>query len=165
MPRRPRCELPDGAYHVTVRGTGGTRIFLDDRDRALFTRLLVEVTEKFGVHVHAWCLLGTHFHLIVECRLTQLSSAMHRLNGMYAQRFNGRHERRGHLFEQRYSAWVIETEEHLYAAILYVINNPVAAGLCRDSTEWIWSWPRLQRSIASDAAARTRGLSLGQVPK
>jgi REP element-mobilizing transposase RayT len=92
----------------------------------------------------AWCLLGTHFHVIVECRREQLSLAMHRLNGTYAQRFNKRHDRRGHLFEERFSAWVIDTEEHLRAAVEYVVENPVAAGLCRHPEEWIWSWPRLQ---------------------
>ena len=71
---------------------------------------------------------------------------MHRLNSVYAQRFNKRHARRGHVFEERFSAWVITTEDHLHSAIQYVVENPVAAGLCREPQEWAWSWPRLESS-------------------
>ena len=146
MPRRPRSDLPDGIYHVTCRGTGGIFIFVDDLDRGAFTHLLRQAAERFGIRVIAWCLLGTHFHLIVECRREELSSAMHRLNSVYAQRFNKRHARRGHVFEERFSAWVITTEDHLHSAIQYVVENPVAAGLCREPQEWAWSWPRLETS-------------------
>ena len=127
---------------MTCRGTGGTFVFLDDLDRGAFTFVLKQAAERFGLRVIAWCLLGTHFHVIVECRREQLSLAMHRLNSIYAQRFNKRHSRRGHLFEERFSAWLIDTEEHLHSAVNYVVENPVAAGLCRSREEWIWSWPR-----------------------
>ena len=161
MPRRPRYELPDGVYHVTARGTGGTMIFVDDTDRAAFTWLLGQTVALFELRVFAWCLLGTHFHLVVECPREQLSRAMHRLNGIYAQRFNKRHGRRGHLFEERFSAWLIESDEHLHAAILYVVQNPVAAGICHDSQNWIWSWPRLDNVSIRDA----RGTVPGARPK
>jgi putative transposase len=61
MPRRPRSHLPDGYYHVTSRGTGGGFVFLDDTDRASFALLLKQAVELFGLRLHAWCLLGTHF--------------------------------------------------------------------------------------------------------
>ena len=72
MPRRPRYELPDGVYHVTSRGTGGTMIFVDDNDRAAFAWLLGHALKLFEIRVFAWCLLGTHFHLVVECPREQL---------------------------------------------------------------------------------------------
>jgi putative transposase len=142
MPRRPRSDLPDGIYHVTARGTGGIHVFLDDVDRALFSRLLWQAAEMFDLRLHAWCALGTHFHVVVECQREQLSSALHRLNGLYGQRFNRRHGRRGHLFEERFSARVIESEAHLHGAIRYVLENPVAAGICEEPQDWPWSWPR-----------------------
>ena len=162
VPRRPRFHLPDGTYHVTSRGTGGILVFLDDLDRAAFAHLLRQATEVFGLRLHAWCLLGTHFHVITECRREQLSLAMHRLNGAYAQRFNKRYGRRGHLFEERFSAWLIETEEHLHAAIQYVLENPVAAGLCRERREWVWSWSRLD---AAWVVGRAPTAQAGTVPK
>ena len=165
MPRRPRSELPDGAYHVTARGTGGSLVFLDDVDRAAFTRLLSQASHRFEIRVLAWCLMGTHFHLIVECCQEQLSLAMHRLNGIYAQTFNRRHGRRGHLFEERFAAWVIESDAHLHAAIHYVMQNPVAAGLCRDSRDWMWSWPRLDEVAVWNGLFDSEGLSLGHGEK
>ena len=64
---------------------------------------------------------------------------MHRLNGLYAQRFNGRHGRRGHVFEDRFQAYVVENEEHFAAALQYILENPVKAGLCELPEEWPWS--------------------------
>lgn len=142
MPRRPRSELPDGVYHVTVKGTGGGFVFTDNADRAAFGRLLWQASDMFHLRMHAWCALGTHFHVVVECPRAQLSAALHRVNGLYAQQFNDRHGRRGHLFEERFHSELIETEEHLLAAIRYVLANPVAAGLCRRPQDWAWSWPR-----------------------
>ena len=161
MPRGLRSDLPDGIFHVTCRGTGGIHVFLDDLDRGAFTLLLKQTADLFAVRLVAWCVLGTHFHVIADCRREDLSRAMHRLNGLYAQRFNKRHGRRGHLFEERFSSWVITSEEHLEAAIAYVIENPVAAGLCRDAREWAWSWPRLNPPSLLD----TRGTVPGTWPE
>ncbi len=66
----------------------------------------------------------THYHLVVEAKREQMSHAVHRLNGLYAQGFNRRHERRGHLFENRFSSWVIRDDEHLRATVAYVLENP-----------------------------------------
>jgi putative transposase len=164
VPRRCRSVLPDGIYHVTARGTGGSLLYVDDYDRATFTRLLREVEKLFGLDIMAWCLMGTHFHVIVACSREQLSRAMHRLNGLYAQGFNRRHGRRGHLFEERFSAWLIETEEHLIAAINYVLENPAAADLCRDSCDWIWRWSAFDESgsVSGSAVEGTVPGTLGQ---
>ena len=64
------------------------------------------------------------------------------LNGVYAQAFNGRHARCGHLFGERFRARVIRDEEHLYEACRYVVANPVRAGLCGQATDWPWSGTR-----------------------
>ncbi len=160
MPRRPRFHLPDGYYHVTARGTGGVFVFADDLDRASFATLLRETAARFGLGLHAWCLLGTHFHVVAEGRQTQLSRTMHRLLGIYAQRFNQRHGRKGALFEERFSSWVIEDEAHLHAAIRYVLANPVAAGLCREPREWLWCWSL----YPTESAPEPQGLSLGHGP-
>lgn len=143
MPRRPRRNLPDGVFHITSLGVGGCLIFLDDHDRRRFLLLLEQVSELWGWEVIAWCLMGTHYHLVVRARREQMSFALHRLNGLYAQGFNRRHERRGHLFENRFSSWVMRDEEHFQATIAYVLNNPVAAGLCAEAKDWLWSWSKV----------------------
>jgi REP element-mobilizing transposase RayT len=83
--------------------------------------------------------MGTHYHLVLEASRAQLSDGMRRLNGDYARRFNRRHGRRGHLFEERFSSFVLRDERHLEAAVAYVLQNPVRAGLCAQARDWQWS--------------------------
>jgi putative transposase len=147
MPRRPRSSLEGTVFHIVCRGVAGQLIFDDDFDRRRFVWQLNEVSERFGWRVIAWCLMGTHFHLVVECDVEQLSLALHRLNCLYAMYFNRRHKRRGHLFENRFSSWVVVDEAHLEATVGYVLENPVRAGLCGQASEWGWSWPKLQADL------------------
>jgi REP element-mobilizing transposase RayT len=88
---------------------------------------------------HAFCLMTTHYHLIVETERSKLSRGMQVLNGRYAQLFNQRHDRDGHLFRARYAVYVIEDEVGLEASCLYVLENPVRAGLCEKPSDWHWS--------------------------
>jgi putative transposase len=83
--------------------------------------------------------MGNPYHLILRARRADLSAGMRRLNGVYAQRFNRRYGRRGHLFGDRFASWVIGSEEHLTAAVGYVLLNPVRAGLCGRAEDWPWS--------------------------
>jgi putative transposase len=139
--RRPRNALPEyGVFHVTARGTGGIVIFLDDVDRWRLRRLIERLTGRFSIHCIAWCFMDTHYHGVFEGQREDLSVMMQRLNGVYAQGFNERHGRRGHLFESRYSSWVIVDEAHLETTCAYVVANPVRAGICETVDEWPWSW-------------------------
>jgi REP-associated tyrosine transposase len=118
----------------------GLSVFADDEDRRRFLYLLGEVSARFPLRCHAYCLMGTHYHLILECRTATLAPAMRRLNGRYAQRFNLRHDRTGHVWGGRYSSYVIETETHLSKALEYIAANPVEAGLCNAVEDWPWTW-------------------------
>ena len=149
MPRSARRDvLPDhGVFHIVTRGVADTRIFGDDRDRRLFLRLLLTVNRMFALNCEVFCLMNTHYHAVFHCHREPLALAMHRLNGRYATAYNKRYDRRGHLFADRYSAWIVETEEHLAATIRYVIANPVRAGLCDDPLDWRWSGSRYGRDV------------------
>jgi putative transposase len=114
-------------------------LFVDDLDRLDFLQLLRSTVDVYGWRCHAQCLMGTHYHLVLESTREQLSDGMRRLNGCYARRFNRRHGRRGHLFEERFSAFVLRDEPHLAAAVEYVLQNPVRAGLCGQAIDWPWS--------------------------
>jgi putative transposase len=139
MPRLPRSQLDDGFFHVTARAIFGLALFIDDLDRLDFLQLLRSTAELCDWRCHAHCLLGTHYHLVLEASRMQLSEGMRRLNGDYARRFNKRHGRRGHLFEERFSSFVLRDERHLEAAVEYVLQNPVKAGLCTKARDWQWS--------------------------
>ena len=90
--------------------------------------------------------MTNHYHLIVEAEVPELSRGMRLLNGRYARIFNEWHDRHGYLFGSRYSAHVIDREEHFEASCLYVLENPVRAGLCERPSDWPWSgFPALAR--------------------
>ena len=139
MPRIARRALPDGLFHVTARGVAREPIFRDGIDYAEFRRQLLAVRDLYEWTLHAWCLLPNHYHLVVETTQGELTDGMHKLNGRYAQRFNRRYDRVGHVFQNRFSSYVIESEEHLHRALAYVQANPVKAGLCANVDEWLWS--------------------------
>ncbi len=140
MGRARRELLPGGVYHVTARGTGPIDIFRDDVDRHCFMRRLVAVERRFAWIRRALCLMGTHYHLLVETPEPNLSTGMHQLNGLYARLFNIRHGRVGALFQSRFHAALIEDEHHLETAVHYIAANPVRAGLCARPEDWAWSW-------------------------
>jgi putative transposase len=137
-----RSSLPDGFFHVVARGVHGAAIYRDDIDRKRFVRLLLRCVETYRWECYAYCLMRTHYHLVVDARRKDLSAGIQYLNGRHAQRFNRRHERYGALFAERFSTRVIESEEYLYDACAYVLQNPVKAGLCDRSDEWPWSFNR-----------------------
>jgi putative transposase len=141
MPRQPRSLLGDGIFHVTARGVARSALFLDRADFAGFAVLLASVVERFRWGCHAYCLMPNHYHLVVETPRLKLSRGMHRLNFLYAQSFNDRYDRVGHLFQNRFGARLIESTEYLADACTYVRMNPVRAGLCRSADDWPWSGP------------------------
>jgi putative transposase len=135
VPRPLRSDLPDGIYHVITRGVAGTQIFVDDHDRRTFLVWLADVVRRFKWRWYALCLMDTHYHLVIETTRVSLSAGLKRLNGLYAQGFNERHERSGHLFGDRFWSSLIETEEHFRAACRYVVCNPV----CDEPEDWPWT--------------------------
>ena len=105
----------------------------------MFIGFLAQSVHRFRWTCLAYCLMRNHFHLVVSLSAPNLAKGMHRLNGLYARRFNERHGHVGHLFEARYASVILESEEHFLDAVRYVVLNPVKAGLCNDPAEWKWS--------------------------
>ena len=117
-------------------------MFVDDVDRLAFLGLLQDVTTRWDWLFHALCLMTNHYHLVVASSRESLSRGMHRLNGVYAQRFNQRHARWGHVFGDRFGCRVVEEDKHLETVCAYVLRNPVRAGLCERPSDWPWSYSR-----------------------
>jgi putative transposase len=140
MGRIPRSELQDGVFHITARGAGDTHIFVTDLDRVEFLKGLDITIDRTGWKLLAYCLMGTHYHLLIEAKAATLPAAMRWLNGVYSRRFNQRHDRRGHLLGGRYDVWLIRDQRHFDAAVQYVLNNPVRAGLRERAEDWLWSY-------------------------
>lgn len=149
MPRRPRRELVDGVFHTTARGTGRIRIVDDAADCRAFMTLIHRVAVRWEWRVHAFCLMPNHHHAIVAASVERLSRGMHALNGRHAGRYNRRHGRTGHLFQERFDARVIETESHLEESCRYVLDNPVRAGLVEHALDWPWSGGDARQALSN----------------
>lgn len=139
MARRARGDLFEGSYHVTMRSAGPVAMFVDDVDRTDFCNRLSRTIQEHGWVCRAFCLMPTHYHLLLDVRENALQPGMHALNGTYAQQFNRRHSRSGHLRGDRYYAGQIESDAQMQATYRYVFRNPVEAGLCSLPQDWLWS--------------------------
>lgn len=139
MPRPPRVNVPNGIYHVTSRGNRGQDIFRADRDHDLFLALLTAVIVRCVWSCHGYCLMPNHYHLVVQTPNADLSLGMQRLNGEYAHYFNYVHDKRGHLFQGRFHAVLVESDWHFAELSRYLALNPVRAGLVEAPEEWRWS--------------------------
>lgn len=149
MPRRPRREIGGGLAHVTARTIRRLPLFLTERDALSLLGTVDHVTRDIASwSILAYCLMPNHLHLVVDAEVDELSIAMQRVNGLYAQRFNREHGFTGHLFQGRFGSKPIADEAHLPGSIRYVVMNPVRAGLCARPEQWRWSSYRASIGLA-----------------
>jgi putative transposase len=149
MARPLRLEFPGAVWHVTCRGNERKQIFPDEEDRVVFLSTLGCAVRMFRWKLHAYVLMGNHFHLLVETPEPNLSRGMRQLNGIYTQRFNRRHGRSGHLLQGRFKGILVEKESHLLELARYVVLNPVRAALVRTPKAWPWSSYRATAGLVS----------------
>jgi REP element-mobilizing transposase RayT len=139
MARPLRIQFAGGFYHVMARGNERRAIFQDDFDRRAFLDQLWRVCDRLTWRVWSYCLMNNHYHLLVETQRPTLARGMRDINGVYAQAYNRRHDRVGHLFQGRYVARLVQKESYLLVLTRYIALNPVRAGLCTRPDEWLWS--------------------------
>lgn len=139
MARGPRVQLRGAIYHVMSRGNRKASIFEDDADCKAFEALLGEASNRYRMRCQSYCLMGNHYHAVLESSDVNLSDAMHWLNGVFAQRSNRRHQRAGHLLQGRFKSVLVGDDIYLRAVNAYVVLNPVKAGLVADPSAWRWS--------------------------
>jgi REP element-mobilizing transposase RayT len=133
MARQPRFQYPGALYHVMARGNGGEAVFVTDDDRKAFLHRLGQTCESHGWKVHAWVLMGNHFHLLLETPQANLVTGMKWLLSAYSQGWNRSRQRRGHVFQGRYKAVPVnasDSDAHYFKALAdYIHLNPARAGL------------------------------------
>ncbi len=136
MARKIRIEFEGALYHVMARGNQGRAIYSDDQDRKLWLETLTEACEKTGWHIHAYVLMGNHYHLLLETPEANLVAGMKWLQGTYTQRYNSRHKVFGHLFQGRYKALLVDGAGNYLAVVsTYIHLNPARAKLIAIGTE------------------------------
>ncbi len=139
MARPLRLEFEGALYHITSRGNRRETIYETPEDRENFLEILGGVCAKYNWLCHAYCLMGNHYHLLIETPEANLSQGMRQLNGVYTQCFNKAHARVGHVFQGRYKASLVEKETYLLELARYIVLNPVRAGIASSPSEWPWS--------------------------
>ncbi|MGH7806772.1 MAG: transposase [Thermodesulfobacteriota bacterium] len=139
MARPLRVEFPNAVYHVYSRGNEKKEIFRGGTDYELFLGILADCSARFDFLLHAYSLMPNHFHLLIETKDSNLSSAMKRLLGLYTVRFNRAHHRTGHLFQGRYKARLVEKDSYFLQLSRYVHLNPVKAKIAKSPEDHPWS--------------------------
>lgn len=176
MARQLRVEYSGAIYHVLSRGDRKEPIFLDDQDRLKFLKTLGETCARADWQVHVYCLMGNHFHLVLETAKPTLVSGMKWLLGTYTQRFNARHRLHGHLFAGRYKSLLVDGSDDFYLRVVcdYVHLNPLRAGILgpgQGLADYAWSsfpeylktprqravWLRVDRLLGEHGIGRDNG--------
>jgi len=139
MPRKPRLEFPGAIYHIHQRGNHQEHIYVDHADSVLFMKLLRDVIERMNWICHAYCLMGNHYHLLIEIPDGILSRGMAWLNGMYTKKFNRKYNVSGHLFQGRFKSRLIEDNMQFLTTARYIVRNPIEAHIVESAEHWPWS--------------------------
>jgi len=141
MPRPQRIEYENAFYHVMNRGRGRQAIFHDERYYQAFLRTLEEARQRFTCIIHAYCLMGNHYHLLVETPLANLGRVMRHINGVYTQRHNRIRKTDGSLFRGRYKAILVDRDAYLLQLTRYIHRNPIEIKrpLVSELVQYPWS--------------------------
>ena len=129
MPRVARLDAPGVLHHVMGRGIERKKIFWNNRDRKDFLERLEQAAFEGAMEIYAWVLMPNHFHILCKTKNTPLSASMRKILTGYVVNFNGRHRRRGHLFQNRFKSIVCQEDLYFKELVRYIHLNPIRGGL------------------------------------
>lgn len=132
MPRKARIDAPGALHHIMARGIGRCSIFRNDSDRDDFLDRLDLILGDTQTACYAWALIPNHFHLLLRTGIVPIATVMRRLLSGYAQSFNRRHRRQGHLFQNRYKSILCQEDTYMLELVRYIHLNPLRAGVVAD---------------------------------
>ena len=140
MPRTARASVGDVCYHVVNRGNARGEVYHKDDDYAAFVTLIGQACERLPMRVLAYCLMPSHFHLVLWPRGDgDLSRWMQWLLTAHVRRYHRHYQGSGHVWQGRFKAFPIQQDEHLLTVLRYVERNPVRANLVERAEHWAWS--------------------------
>ena len=139
MSRPYRLQGEGLLYHITSRGDDRKKIFLNETDFRKFLEYLGKAKERFKFFLHAYCLMGNHYHLLLETTQANLSRIMQGLNTAYTVYYNVKRKRSGHLFQGRYKSIHVDKDSYLLELTRYIHLNPVRAKIVDKPEEYQWS--------------------------
>lgn len=124
MPRVARVKTSDSIFHVMARSISEVDLFKSDEDKILYLSRVKDYQKLYNFKVYGYCLMDNHVHLIIDANGADISKIMHSINFSYALLFNARHDRHGHLFQDRFKSKIVEDDAYLLTLSAYVHNNP-----------------------------------------
>ena len=139
MPRTARKASLSNIYHVMMRGVNRQAIFENDGDRLHFMSVLKECKEISGFRLHAFCLMPNHLHFLIEPAGEPLDLVFRRIGIRYAVWYNRKHQRAGHLFQDRFRSENVENDLYYMTVLRYILQNPMKAGLEPHLGTYRWS--------------------------
>lgn len=139
LPTKKRQESSTGFYHVVVRGINKERIYNQRREKGYFKKIIVKHLNKYHVEIYAFCIMSNHAHFIIRAEIQELSLFMARILAEYASYYNYKHQRNGHVFQNRFTSECIETESYFWNCIRYIHLNPVKANMVKTPLRYIYS--------------------------
>ena len=139
MPRTARKASLSNIYHVMMRGVNRQAIFENDGDRLHFMSVLKECKEISGFRLHAFCLMPNHLHFLIEPAGEPLDLVFRRIGIRYAVWYNRKHQRAGHLFQDRFRSENVENDLYYMTVLRYILQNPMKAGLEPRLGTYRWS--------------------------
>jgi putative transposase len=139
MSRHERMKSASGYYHIMLRGNERKGIFIEEEDKRRFIETLYERRANGRFHLHAFCLMDNHVHLMLSEGMEEIAKVMKRITVSYVSYFNKKYNRVGHLFQDRFKSEVVEDDAYVLALLRYIHRNPVKAGLTKTAGEYKWS--------------------------
>lgn len=140
MPRRSRLYLPELPYHVVQRGNNREACFIEPENYQFYLVLWEELSRRYGLTVHAYCLMTNHVHFLVTPENeSAVSNVMKVAGSRYAQYVNKKYRRTGTLWEGRHRSSLVQSERYLLTCMRYIELNPVRADMVRRPEEYRWS--------------------------
>lgn len=167
MARLPRPDLPGIPQHIVQRGNNRLPCFLDDEDRQCYLRCLLGALARFGCQLHAYVLMDNHVHLLMTPgEVGAVSRLMHTFARNYVGMFNHRHGRTGTLWEGRYKACLVDSDDYFLACSRYIELNPVRAWITAEPGDYPWSSHRANAGHVYDPLLNPHAcyLALGHDP-
>ncbi|MCJ7679991.1 MAG: transposase [Candidatus Aminicenantes bacterium] len=140
MVRPNRGYTTDLFYHVLNRGNNKRKIFKDDMDYELFKYMMFEAVKRYEISIYAYCLMPNHFHFLIKSRIDHhLSRSMHWLFTTHAKRYHRFHGTVGHIWQERFRAFLVQDDNHFLTVMRYIERNPLRAQLVEKVQDWPWT--------------------------
>ena len=138
MARKPRVHYEGALYHVITRGNNKEKVLREESEKEEYLKIIKKYKDRYGFKLYSYCIMDNHAHLLIEVGNIPLSKIMQGIQQVYTQRYNKSKKQTGHVFEQRYKAFLCDKDVYLLNLVRYIHQNPLKAYI-KDGIEYKWS--------------------------